>query len=88
MEQRALLASALVLGCVTVAGAGGYIATRQPTSPAADAAVPAPVVDDDAAAVEGTVADIEVRRPSAGGVRPQASPSPEPRADQPSASEP
>ena len=35
MDQRALLASALVLGCLAAAGAGGYLAVRQMTPVAA-----------------------------------------------------
>ena len=33
MEQRVLLASALVLGCVTAASAGGFLAMRQADAP-------------------------------------------------------
>ena len=36
MEQRALLASALVLGCVTAAGAGGFLAVSQMAPAAAE----------------------------------------------------
>ncbi len=60
MEQRALLASAIVLGCVTAAGAGGFIAVRQmaPTAaePAAQVASAPEAVTADPA--EGTVAEI------------------------------
>ena len=38
MEQRALLAVGLVAGCVTAAGAGGYLAVRQITTPQTPAA--------------------------------------------------
>ena len=38
MEQRVLLASALVLGCVTAAGAGGFLAVRQMAPNAAEPA--------------------------------------------------
>lgn len=64
MEQRALIASALVLGCVTAAGAGGYLAVRQLATPAsAESAsqvapgseTPAPAL----APAEGTVAEID-----------------------------
>ena len=61
MEQRALLASALVLGCVTAASAGGYLAMRQADAPAAvDAASQAVATDGGTALAEGTVADIAV----------------------------
>lgn len=61
MEQRALFTSVLVLGCVTAAGAGSFLAMRQtPVVPAAeltatqaDSSLGDPVED-------GTVADIEV----------------------------
>lgn len=61
MEQRALLASALVLGCVTAAGAGGYLAVRQMATPVAPersgqaAAGPEVTAPDPA---EGTIAEI------------------------------
>ncbi len=60
MEQRALLASALVLGCVTAAGAGGFLAVRQMAPTAAEpvervASGPEAITADPA---EGTVADI------------------------------
>lgn len=60
MEQRALLASALVLGCVTVAAAGGCRAVDQTASsesPAAAAQAGTPVAEV-VDPVEGTVADI------------------------------
>ncbi len=90
MEQRVLLASALVLGCLTAAGAGGYIAARQMAAPAAE--VPAGQV---AAALEtrtpdptqGTVADIV---PAVEAPVPSAEPAPvaarEPVAARPSSS--
>ena len=74
MEQRALLASALVLGCVTAAGAGGFIAMRQ-NGPAAST-VSETSSDTGAVAAEGTVADIEAptapAEPSAVPVSPAA----------------
>lgn len=60
MEQRAVLVSALVLGCVTAAGAGGFLAVRQMASTAAEpveqvASGPESATADPA---EGTVAEI------------------------------
>jgi hypothetical protein len=61
MEQRVVLASALVLGCVTAAGAGGFLATRHlATPPAAESTTTAaPPVREGAEVVDATVADIE-----------------------------
>jgi hypothetical protein len=59
MEQRALLAVGLVAGCVTAAGAGGYLAVRQMSTPATPATTQ--VVADTAvspAPVGGTEADL------------------------------
>jgi type IV secretory pathway VirB10-like protein len=59
MEQRALLAVGLVAGCVTAAGAGGYLAVRQMSTPATPATTQ--VVADTAvspAPVSGTEADL------------------------------
>jgi hypothetical protein len=61
MEQRALLASALVLGCVTAAGAGGYLAVRQVATPAPAEPAGQVAAGPEAAApdpTEGTVAEI------------------------------
>ena len=76
MEQRALIASALVLGCVTAAGAGGYVAVRQLASSS-----PAPVTEAEMATtatdatgtvdpLAGTIAEID----------PAPAPRPEPEA--------
>jgi type IV secretory pathway VirB10-like protein len=63
MEQRALIAS-LVLGCVTAAGAGGYMAVRQMAP--AQAAAPVMPVTPAPDPTEGTVADLgAVPEPSA-----------------------
>ncbi len=66
MEQRALLAVALVAGCVTAAGAGGYLAVRQLAShPAPTPAAESTPVPDAAAAVDGTEAELAPSEPVA-----------------------
>jgi hypothetical protein len=72
MEQRVVLASALVLGCVTAAGAGGFLAARHLASPPAaeSTTTAAPPVREGAEVVDATVADIEPA--------PSASPPPAP----------
>ena len=72
MEQRALLASALVLGCVTAAGAGGYLAMRQ-NEPAADTASQA-APEGAQPPVEGTVAEIDVTHAPCGTLAAPVSP--------------
>jgi hypothetical protein len=74
MEQRALLASALVLGCVTAAGAGGFYAVRG----MAPSGAPEPVDQVSEASgtavadpAEGTVAEV---------VMPEVAPTPAPTA--------
>jgi hypothetical protein len=73
MEQRALLASALVLGCVTAAGAGGYMASRQNGPASADNTSQA-AAEGIATPAEGTVAEIDT--PSAAEEVPAASVTP------------
>lgn len=61
MEQRALLASALVLGCVTAAGAGGFLAVRGTATPSTPETAQQVVEGAEPAAAdptEGTVADV------------------------------
>jgi hypothetical protein len=60
MQQRVLLASALVLGCVTAAGVGGFLAVRQmaPTTPDASTPVASQPIASTADPAEGTVADV------------------------------
>ena len=69
MEQRALLVSALVLGCVTAAGAGGYLAVRQMATPVAtetSGLVAAGPEATAAAPAEGTVAEFSPTPDAAG----------------------
>lgn len=77
MEQRALIAS-LVLGCVTAAGAGGYLAVRQMApAPEATIATTTPAPDP----TEGTVADLAASEPVAEPARaPEGSAPPRPAA--------
>ncbi|MGV3515574.1 TrbI/VirB10 family protein [Luteitalea sp.] len=76
MEQRALIASALVLGCVTAAGAGGYVAVRQLASsspaPVTEAEMTTTATDATGTAdpLAGTIAEID----------PAPAPRPEPEA--------
>lgn len=60
MEQRTLLASALVVGCVAAAGAGGFLAVSQmaPNTPEPAAVVATEPEAAAANASEGTVAEI------------------------------
>lgn len=82
MEQRALLASALVLGCVTAAGAGGYLAVRQMAAPDAprttEASGPATPSSAPVDPLEGTVAEIDA--PATPSVAPAPAPAPAARA--------
>lgn len=58
MEQRPLLAIALVAGCVTAAGAGGYLALRQDAAPPTTVASSHPEAAATSPAVEGTEGEI------------------------------
>ncbi|BCS35843.1 hypothetical protein TBR22_A50770 [Luteitalea sp. TBR-22] len=86
MEQRALIAS-LVLGCVTAAGAGGYLAVRQvaPAPTASPAVDTAPAADP----TEGTIADLGTSdAPVDARTNPLPDPAPAPTGDVKAASRP